>query len=107
MGRAKGEQAGVGSGQKVLGMPGVASGTARRWRHAAQDVHGSMIQHWELRSLLFLGTAEPALQGLVGPATSFLKPRGVFLQARDPSPRVWGLALAVPICSRCISEVSA
>lgn len=51
MGRAKGEGAGVGSGQKVLGMPGAASGTARRWRDAAQAVHGSMIQHWELRSL--------------------------------------------------------
>lgn len=25
--------------------------TARRWRHAAQAVHASMIQHWELRSL--------------------------------------------------------
>lgn len=52
MSRAEGEGAGVGSLQKVLGMPspeGVASGTARTRRQAAQAAPQSAVQPWELR----------------------------------------------------------
>lgn len=87
-------------------MSGPAGGSRRPSPEKSHKVApGRVVQGREMG--VSQGSPGPALHRTGEPGTPFLRPQRGFTAIQDPSPRVEGLALGVPICLRYSSVVTA